>query len=149
MTEVLFYHLEKRTLEHVLPGLLEKCLERGWRTVVQTGTRERRDALDQRLWDYRDDTFLAHGTAADGHDGDQPVFLTDGPDNPNQAVVRFLVDRAEPPDLADYQRAVYLFDGHDTDAVADARRRWKAASAAGFDVTYWQQNEAGRWEKRA
>lgn len=149
MTEVLFYHLERRSLEQVLPGLLEKCLERGWRAVVQTGSPERRDALDQRLWDYREDAFLPHGTAADGHDADQPVYLTDGPDNPNHAAVRFLVDRAEPPDLSGYDRAVYVFDGHDGDAVADARQRWKAARDAGFDVTYWQQSEAGRWEKKA
>lgn len=149
MTEVLFYHLERRTLEEVLPGLLEKCLERGWRTVVQTGTRERRDALDQRLWDYRDDSFLPHGTSGLGFEAAQPVFLTDESDNPNGAVVRFLVDRAEPPELGGYDRAVFIFDGHDVDAVADARRHWKAARDAGFGVTYWQQNETGRWEKKA
>ena len=35
MTEVLFYHLQNMTLEGVLPPLLEKSLERGWRVVVQ------------------------------------------------------------------------------------------------------------------
>ena len=149
MTDVLFYHLERRRLDDVLPGLLEKCVERGWRTVVQTGSVERRDALNLRLWDYRDDAFLPHGAAGDGHEADQPVYLTDGPENPNGATVRFLVDRADPPGLEAYERAVYVFDGHDQDAVADARVRWKEASAAGFNVTYWQQAESGRWEKKA
>ena len=40
MTQVLFYHLTERTLEQVLPGLLEKCLERGWRAVGRRGTKE-------------------------------------------------------------------------------------------------------------
>ncbi len=35
MTEVLFYHLQNMSLESVLPPLLEKSLERGWRVVVQ------------------------------------------------------------------------------------------------------------------
>ena len=36
MTETLFYHLERRALEDVLPGLVEKSLERGWRAVIRT-----------------------------------------------------------------------------------------------------------------
>jgi len=36
MTEVLFYHLQNMSLESVLPPLLEKSLERGWRVVVQS-----------------------------------------------------------------------------------------------------------------
>ncbi|HWU99585.1 MAG TPA: DNA polymerase III subunit chi, partial [Devosia sp.] len=31
MSEILFYHLETQPLERVLPLLLEKSLERGWR----------------------------------------------------------------------------------------------------------------------
>ena len=43
MAEVLFYHLETRPLEAVMPLLLEKTLERGWRAVVEVGSRERAD----------------------------------------------------------------------------------------------------------
>ncbi|MQT11715.1 DNA polymerase III subunit chi [Segnochrobactrum spirostomi] len=149
MTEVLFYHLQGRPLEAVLPPLLEKSLERGWRVVVQTGSRERRDALDAHLWTFRDDSFLPHGTASDGPGADQPVFLTEGQDNPNGATVRFLVDRAAPPDLAPYERAVFVFDGTDEEALAEARLRWKEGKAAGFAVTYWQQSSNGRWERKA
>ena len=46
MTEVLFYHLQSQPLERALPSLLEKCLERQWRAVVQVGSEERRDALE-------------------------------------------------------------------------------------------------------
>ena len=48
-----------------------------------------------------------------------------------------------------YERAVLLFDGADEDAVQDARRQWTSLKAAGHAVTYWQQSEDGRWEKRA
>ena len=62
MTEVLFYHLQDMSLENVLPPLLEKSLERGWRVVVQSTSEERADALDAHLWTYRDDSFLPHAT---------------------------------------------------------------------------------------
>jgi DNA polymerase-3 subunit chi len=149
MTEVLFYHLTQRPLEDVLPGLVERCLGRDWRVVIQTSSPERCKALDSLLWTYRQDAFLPHGTAADGYADQQPVYLTDKGDNPNDATVRFLVDRADPPDLSAYMRAVFLFDGHDADALAEARRQWTAAKAAGHDITYWQQNDQGGWERKA
>jgi len=46
MTEVLFYHLEHQPLERVLPSLVERTLERGWRVVVQGSSEERIEALD-------------------------------------------------------------------------------------------------------
>jgi DNA polymerase III subunit chi len=36
MTEFLFYHLHRQRTEDVLPALLERSLERGWRVVVQS-----------------------------------------------------------------------------------------------------------------
>ena len=149
MTEVLFYHLEQQPLERVLPSLLERTLERGWRAVVQCGSQERLDALDAWLWTYRDDSFLPHGTARDGPAAVQPVLLTVDAENPNSAQVRFLVEGATLPDLVGYDRIVHLFDGHDPAAVEQARGEWKRARAAGCDVTYWQQADNGRWEKRA
>ncbi|MCL4766022.1 MAG: DNA polymerase III subunit chi [Hyphomicrobiaceae bacterium] len=149
MTEVLFYHLEQQPIERVLPGLLERTLERGWRAVVQCGSQERLDALDASLWTYRDDSFLPHGTAGDGPGTTQPIYLTAGEDNPNGARVRFLVEGATVADAQGYERVVHLFDGHDAVAVEQARAEWKRARSAGFEVTYWQQADNGRWEKRA
>ncbi|GHC68748.1 DNA polymerase III subunit chi [Limoniibacter endophyticus] len=149
MTEVLFYHLTQSTLEQALPGLLERSVERGWKVVVQTGSEERRDALDAHLWTYRDDSFLAHGTDAEPHAGEQPILLTSGLDNPTQAQVRFLVDGALLPDLEPYERAVLMFDGLDNDQVAAAREHWKTLKAQGHAVTYWQQGDDGRWQKKA
>ena len=148
-TEVLFYHLGRQPLDKVLPGLLEKTLERGWRAVVQAGNPERVDALDGLLWTYSDESFLPHGAARDGMAEQQPVFLTAKDDNPNAATVRFLVDGAEASDLTGYTRVVYIFDGRDDEAIAQARREWKRIKAAGHVATYWQQNEKGRWEKKA
>jgi DNA polymerase-3 subunit chi len=149
MTEVLFYHLEHQPLERVLPSLVERTLERGWRAVVQAGSEERVEALDTLLWTYREESFLPHGTRRDGNSAAQPIYLTSNEENPNGAGVRFLVDGAETAELSGYDRVVYLFDGRDETAVAKAREQWKAAKGAGCTVTYWQQSSEGRWEKKA
>ena len=44
MTEVFFYHLKGQTPEQVLPTLLQKSLDRGWRVVVQASSEERVEA---------------------------------------------------------------------------------------------------------
>jgi DNA polymerase III subunit chi len=149
MAEVLFYHLTESTLEDALPGLLERSLQRGWKAVVQTGTEERRDALDTHLWTFRDDSFLAHATDREAHPADQPVLLTTGQGNGNGAEIRFVVDGAEPPGLDGYQRAVFLFDGHDQTQVENAREQWKKLKAQNHEVKYWQQTPDRRWERKA
>jgi DNA polymerase-3 subunit chi len=148
MTELLFYHLQRAPLDKVLPGLLVKSLERGWRCAVQ-GSPERLRALDDTLWTYSDEAFLPHGLESD--DGTvQPIVLVAHDGNPNAAAIRFLIDGAAlPPDAGSYERIVLLFDGNDADAVQSAREHWKQAKTQGFAATYWQQSDEGRWEKKA
>jgi DNA polymerase-3 subunit chi len=149
MTEILFYHLQRHPLERVLPALVEKSLERGWRVVVQAASEERVEALDAHLWIFRDDSFLPHGTWREAEASEQPVLLTVHDSNPNGAAVRFLVDGAPVPvDAAGYERIVLLVDGNDPDAVAAARERWSEGKAKGFEVTYWQADENGRWQRK-
>ena len=150
MTEILFYHLQHQPLERVLPTLLEKSLARGWRVVVQAASEERAEALDAHLWTFRDDSFLPHGTWREAEAREQPILLTVRDDNPNGATVRFLLDNVPlPADVAAYDRIVLLFDGEDPDAVDAARGRWSEAKQNGFEVTYWQPDDAGRWQRKA
>jgi DNA polymerase-3 subunit chi len=150
MTEILFYHLQGQKLEGVLPALLEKSLERGWKVVVQGSSEEHIEALDAHLWTYRDDGFLPHGTWRELEAAQQPVLFTLTESNPNGASVRFLIDGAPmPADPQNYQRIVLLFDGNDEEAVAAARAHWSAAKEKGLEATYWQADEQGRWAKKA
>jgi DNA polymerase-3 subunit chi len=148
-TEIYFYHLERRRLDDVLPTLLERSLERGWRAAVQAASEERVEALCTLLWTYSEESFLPHGTARDGQPDAHPVFLTTSEDNPNGAQVRFLVDGADLGDASPYARVVFIFDGSDADAVARARAEWQTAKAKGHAVSYWQQDETGRWQQKA
>lgn len=148
MTEILFYHLTESRLDDALPPLVERSVARGWRVVVQTADEARRDALDEHLWTYREDSFLPHGTDAGPAPETQPVLLTALPDNANAATVRFLVDGAPPPPLDAYERVVFMFDGHNQPQLDAARMAWKRLKSEGHSLTYWQQTAEGRWEKK-
>jgi DNA polymerase-3 subunit chi len=152
MTETLFYHLERRSLEEVLPGLVEKSLARGWRALIRTDSSERSDALDTLLWTYDDQSFLPHAQSGDGDSSRQPVLITVEEGNPNLAQIFFYVGGALPSDwgsLGDLARIVLLFDGRDAEALAKARGAWKDAKAGGHDVTYWKENAGGKFEKQS
>lgn len=149
MTEILFYHLTESTLEQALPALLEKSVERGWNAVVQTGSEERRNALDATLWTFRDESFLAHAVDTEPHAPENPVLITVTPGNANGAQIRFMVDGADAPDLSGYERAVFMFDGHDDEQLRKARESWKRLRQENHTVTYWQQSADRRWERKA
>lgn len=145
--QVGFYHLTRSRLEEALPRLLEKVLEAGQRAVVRVADGEQLELLNRALWTYRRESFLPHGTRADGFAERQPIYLTAGLENPNGARVLVLVGGASTEGMADYARCLDLFDGNDPEAVAAARARWRAAREAGHELVYWQQKEGGGWQR--
>jgi DNA polymerase-3 subunit chi len=145
MAELWFYHLERSEIEQAL----EKCLQRGWRALVRGGNTERLDALDASLWTYRDESFLPHGRDTDANPARQPVLLTTAAGNANGAQALFVIDGAEPGDLASFERACLIFDGRDENALNSARSRWKEAKESGIVASYWRESAAGKWEKQA
>jgi len=154
MPEILFYHLERRTLEDVLPSLLEKTRARGWTASIRFASAERMEVIDSHLWTFSDKSFLAHGTSADGHSARQPIFLTTEEDNPNDADVLFLVDGSvvdkwDDEALKKLKRIVFLFNGSEEGALHNARSAWKCAQENGYEVTYWKESAGGRWEEQS
>lgn len=148
--DVTFYHLERQPLEKVLPLLLEKTLERGWKAVVEVSSAERQAAIDDLLWTYAERSFLPHGRDEEPDCETQPILVTTSRANANGADVRFLVDGARfTPELEGYSRIALLFDGGDPAALEAARADWKVARATGLAASYWQQGPDGRWEKKA
>ena len=149
MTEIRFYHLTRMPLERALPALLERALAAGMRSVVIAGSEERVEALNQLLWTYEERSFLPHGSKRDGRPERQPVWLTTEDENPNGATCLVLTDGAVSGRVGEYQRCLDLFDGQDPAAVEAARARWKDWKTAGHELSYWQQDESGRWQQKA
>jgi DNA polymerase-3 subunit chi len=144
--EIWFYHLESQPLHAVLPVLVEKTLNRGWRAILRFSTQERLETIDSALWTYREESFLPHGTARDGHAERQPVFLTTDGKNPT---ARMRCSLSGDGERAYSSRASSVFDGADGEARALARQEWKDAKAAGLPVSYWKQDANGAWKKSA
>jgi DNA polymerase-3 subunit chi len=150
MTEVWFYQLQRRRLEQVLPSLVERVRQRGWRAVIQMATPERLAAIDDLLWTYAEDSFLPHGAAKDGDPAMQPVWLTLGDENANGAQARFLLEGVEAAPFVDqgYERLMVLFDGRDDGFLANARGQWRCLRQTKADLTFWAETEEGGWQRQ-
>ncbi len=149
MAELWFYHLERARVEDALPELLTKLQARGGRALVVSEDDRRLSSLDAHLWTFREDSFLPHARAGGEHDADQPILLSDQPDNANQASMLFCLDGADPGPVDPWERVVVMFEAADETSLARARALWAAQKKAGTLVSYWRQNESGRWEKKA
>ena len=146
-TEIWFYHLERSSLSEVLPELLEKTLQRGWRALVRAADDGLLREMSDRLWTARPDSFLAHGRDGEGDEARQPILLTTNAENRNSAQALFILDQAELGATEDFARCFILFDGRDDAALAAARERWRVLKQAGANLAYWKQSPEGRWEK--
>lgn len=146
--EIWFYHLERSSLDQVLPELLDRTLQRGWRALVRVADPRRLDEIDERLWTWREESFLAHGRAGDDHAARQPILLTSSLENPNGAQALFIVDGSDLGATEGLARCFIIFDGRDETALHGARERWKALKARGAHLAYWKQTDEG-WQKAA
>ncbi|HHN68008.1 MAG TPA: DNA polymerase III subunit chi [Thermopetrobacter sp.] len=148
VTDVLFYQLQARPLEEVLPALLAKTLERGWRAVVRVGDAMRIPPLSDAIWSWRDEAFIPHGTERDGHAEHQPIWLSTEAAAVNGAEVLFCVAGAMPDaeELSGWKRVAVMFAGRDAARLEQARALWRSLKERDdLALTYWRQDERGRW----
>ncbi len=146
--EISFYHMTKSPLEKSLPKLLEKIYGAGLRAVVISDTQERVDQLNALLWTYSSAAFLPHGTAKEGFQEDQPIWLTTESENPNNSSILVVTHGQRVKAEGSFKRVLDLFDGNDETQLKLARQRWKDYQQQGHNLTYWQQDAQGSWIKK-
>lgn len=147
MTDYWFYHLETSALKGVLPDLLDKTLTKGWRALVKM-PEDQLAEMDEYLWTYKDDSFLPHGRDDEPQADQNPVVLSANASSSDSADCVFLIGGADIEVSDKTSRCIVMINGRDESDVAAARARWKTLKAAGANLSYWQQSDRGKWEKR-
>ena len=148
MGSALFYHLTRSGPGQLLPMLIGKSLQAGWRVELRGRDRARQVALDEALW--QGEGFLPHGLAGGPHDARQPALLTvEGQAAANAPRCLIALDGAEVSgaECAALDRACIVFDGNDPEALERARVQWRALKEAGVAAEYWSEAD-GRWERK-
>ncbi len=144
MTAISFYHLTQTPLSQALPQLLEKAMQVEKKSLLRIGSNARLESLDHWLWVYDKEGWLPHGCLPSAPEG-QKIWLTTDKDNPIGAEFLFVVEEAEIDDYEGYERVFYIFDSSHERELSKARALWKKLKARGAELTYWKQDENGRW----
>lgn len=148
MTEHWFYHLEHATVESVLPMLLEKSLERDWRCLVKT-TPDTLSYYNDFLWSFRDDSFLPHSRDDEPLADLNPVILSANADVAKGVDVVILLGGQDIENFNGVTRCMFMINGKNAEDVQNARARWARLKKFGADLSYYQQDDRGRWQKKA
>lgn len=149
MADIRFYHMEQSTLDQALPAIALKAWQSGKRVLIRVPDKKEASRLDDLLWKFHPNVFLPHGAEGDKNAGRQPVLLVTSDENQNDAEILILTHGCTVNDVSPYSMVCEMLDGRVDSQVKDARARWKLYKDAGHDLTYWQQDENGKWSKKA
>lgn len=145
--EVSFYKLLTLPMHKAAPKLIEKIYYTKHNLVVITETEELAKSLDTGLWVYSTKHFIPHGTMLDEHPDKQPVYITTKLENPNMAKISMTLGIVN---LKDFKtdKHIYMFDGNIPEQLEFARNKWKEHQKQEHNLTYWQQDIQGIWNKQ-
>ena len=134
-----FYHLTSVPLEQALPRICERVLGEGKRLIV-VAEEPLLARIDELLWTYAADAFLPHGR---DNEEKQPILLSPNCEAPNGATHIAIADGLWRDEALAFDRLFYFFDEN---RIGDARTAWRALKdREGVDLSYWKQDERGRW----
>ena len=105
-----FYHLEASTVEGILPGLLEKTRQKGWRALVKLPEAQLKE-MDDYLWTYKEDSFLPHGRDDEPMAEQQPITLSADIMDADGHEAVFLLGGAEIHDMSGVERCMVMING--------------------------------------
>jgi DNA polymerase III subunit chi len=145
-TTITFYQILSETKEKSLCQLLAKVYNSGSKALVKFKDSDYLEQINRTLWSFSQKEFIPHGSHADPLSERQPIYLTTGDENPNNANLIVQVGQGE-VEIKNFERALLVFDGSNNEELAFARQKYKFYKDQNYTLEYWQQSASGAWEK--
>ena len=146
MTEIRFYHIQKKSAEATVFDLAERALTRGHRILIRLKDEDEAKRLNDFLWVNKPESFLPHGME---NPEAQPIFLTATNENLGNADVLFLMPGSESSGVETFKLVCDILDGRDEEQISAGRARYRDWKTQGHELSYWQQTDAGKWEQKS
>ena len=141
-----FYLVGHEPVERVLPLIARAAKRQEQTMLVVAADADLLGRLDQALWEFEPETFLAHGRAEDAHAERQPLLLASTCAPVNGATLVALADGQWRDEAEDFER-VLLFFGEDSKAAA--RSIWRRFDTREDVAREFFELEDRKWVKRA
>lgn len=142
LPEIRFYHLQTRDVVSAVPEIAAKAVERGQRVSLLCADAVMADGLDAALWSFDPASFLPHG-----RDPALPIYLTVDDARLGDAPVLMVCNRLPPHHLGAAGLVCFVFDDTDPDLTDGLRGAFRTFKDAGHAVTYYRQDDDGKWQK--
>lgn len=111
--------------------LAKKAFDQQIPTLIHTRDREQAEALDELLWEFDPDAFIAHQIAGDEEDDVTPILIVPPDvDTPLRALIINLRDSAVPGDPESVKEVIPA----ETADREGSRTRWIAYKSRGFEL---------------
>ena len=135
MTRADFYLIAKPRFREeplrLVCELARKAHDSGKPTLVLARDREQAEALDDLLWAFDDDAYVAHQIAGDEEDELTPVLIV--PPDMDVPMRPLVINLRDAPVAGSFERVLEVVPA-DASAREPLRERWKAYKAQGFEV---------------
>ena len=101
MTQIIFYSSAPLQVENTLFALIEKSIEKGYKSLLLFLDKEKCSMIDEKLWTYKQNSFLPHLSEDEeiSNEVDIPIYLSTKNENPYEAELLFSIDGFLPDNL--------------------------------------------------
>jgi len=109
MTRIDFYQLdpERHRYDQVVCQLCQKAYDSDQLTLLLTHDPQQSQQLDQKLWTFRDDSFLPHDSEESASPV-TPILIHDNPDPRGDRQLLINLSASVPPYFAQFERVIEL-----------------------------------------
>lgn len=148
MGEIRFYHLNRKPLYETVAILTERAVMGGKKVVIVASDKALFPKISDALWMTKPDSFLPHMVHGD-ENSSAPILITDECENTHGAQTCFMLPDATWGDCARFDLVCHIFEGQNESQAQTAREHWKQLKNQAHTLTYWQQDDAGKWIQKA
>ena len=163
LAQIAFYQLQSRSVQDVLPSLLQKTRDVGKLAEIIAPEAIHND-LSQAIWTAQPDSWLPHGIVSRDDDPDRsgcPIWImteateaigASASGASDSEPFRFYIDGLLPPTDANSNgmsgRIFIIFDGYNDVNLRAAREAWKIWRQTDHELSYFEQDDEKGWVKK-
>ena len=147
MTQIIFYSSAPLRVENTLFTLIEKSLEKGYKSLLLFLDKENCSAIDEKLWTYKQNSFLPHSSEDEeiSNEIDIPIYLSTKNENPYKAELLFSIDGFLPDNINNFERLIIIIDVNDKVLLEEYRKYYLDIKKDFEDIVFYKSNDDGKW----
>ena len=157
MIKISCYKTKLDLLPKIFCQLAQKCYLSSINTCVITNNSDFTTELDRILWTYSRKYFIPHATNQDKFAIEQPIYITDSIENPNNSKIIILVNPLEENLLELFanhnninfetlEKIIIIFDDNQKIQYSEIKIILLKAKFNNFEINLFEQTNDGLWQ---